>query len=97
IDLRFAANVDPAELAQALAGLDPARTLVVVVSKTFTTLETLTNAEAARAWLRAAMGEPGDAHLVAVSAAPEVARKFGVPEGQVFGFGEWVGGRYSVW
>jgi len=97
IDLRFAANVDPAELAFALAGLDPATTLVMVVSKTFTTLETLANAEAARAWLRAAVGEAGDAHLVAVSAAPAVARAFGVPDDQVFGFGEWVGGRYSVW
>jgi glucose-6-phosphate isomerase len=97
IELRFAANVDPSELALALAGLDPARTLVVVVSKTFTTLETLANAEGARAWLRAALGPAGDSHLVAVSAAPDVARAFGVPEGQVFGFGEWVGGRYSVW
>jgi glucose-6-phosphate isomerase len=97
IDLRFAANVDPAELALALAGLDPARTLVVIVSKTFTTLETLANAESARSWLRAALGEAGDTHLVAVSAAPSVARAFGVPEAQVFGFGEWVGGRYSVW
>jgi glucose-6-phosphate isomerase len=97
IALRFAANVDPAELAQALAGLDPAQTLVVVVSKTFTTLETIANAEAARAWLRSALGEPGDAHMVAVSAAPDAASRFGVPEGQVFGFGDWVGGRYSVW
>ncbi|MDB5417213.1 MAG: pgi, partial [Phenylobacterium sp.] len=64
IELRFAANVDPAELAQALSGLDPAETLVVVVSKTFTTLETLTNAETARAWLRAALGPAADAQLV---------------------------------
>ncbi|HEY3695538.1 glucose-6-phosphate isomerase [Phenylobacterium sp.] len=97
IELRFAANVDPSELAAALVGLDPARTLVVVVSKTFTTLETLANAEAARAWLRAGLGKAGDAHLAAVSAAPQVARAFGVPADQVFGFGEWVGGRYSVW
>jgi glucose-6-phosphate isomerase len=97
LEVRFAANVDPSELAAALTGLDPARTLVVVVSKTFTTLETLANAEAARAWLRAALGEAGDAHLAAVSAAPELARGFGVPAAQVFGFGDWVGGRYSVW
>ncbi len=97
IDLRFAANVDPAEIAQALTGLDPAQTLVVVVSKTFTTQETMTNAQTARAWLRAALGDRADAHLVAVSAAPDVAQGFGVPPDQVFGFGEWVGGRYSVW
>ncbi|THD77936.1 MAG: glucose-6-phosphate isomerase [Phenylobacterium sp.] len=97
IELRFAANVDPAELAQALTGLDPAETLVVVVSKTFTTLETLTNAEVARAWLRAALGSAADAQLVAVSAAPDKAQAFGVPPDQVFAFWDWVGGRYSLW
>ncbi|HEX7886605.1 MAG TPA: glucose-6-phosphate isomerase [Phenylobacterium sp.] len=97
IELRFVANVDPAELAQALTGLDPAETMVVTVSKTFTTLETLTNAEAARAWLRASLGQASDAHLVAVSAAPDKAQAFGVPADQVFGFWDWVGGRYSIW
>ena len=97
IDIRFVANVDPAELAQALTGLDPAETMVVTVSKTFTTVETLTNAEAARAWLRAALGAASDAHLVAVSAAPDKAQAFGVPADQVFGFWDWVGGRYSIW
>ena len=97
IDLRFVANVDPAELALALTGLDPAETLVVTVSKTFTTQETLTNAHAARAWLRASLGPASDAHLVAVSAAPDKAQAFGVPVDQVFGFWDWVGGRYSIW
>ena len=97
LDLRFVANVDPAELALALAGLDPAETLVVVVSKTFTTLETIANAQDARAWLRAALGEASDGHLVAVSAAPDVACAFGVPRDQVFAFWDWVGGRYSLW
>ncbi|HEY9216889.1 MAG TPA: glucose-6-phosphate isomerase, partial [Phenylobacterium sp.] len=97
IELRFAANVDPAELAFALDGLDPAETLVVVVSKTFTTQETLANAETARGWLRAALGAGADAHLIAVTAAPAKAEEFGVPERQVFGFWDWVGGRYSVW
>jgi glucose-6-phosphate isomerase len=97
IELRFVANVDPAELAFALAGLDPAQTLVVVVSKTFTTQETMTNAEAARAWLRATLGPAGDAQMVAVSAAPQIAQAFGVPANHVFGFRDWVGGRYSVW
>ncbi len=97
IELRFAANVDPSEMALALAGLDPAETLVVVVSKTFTTQETLANAQVARTWLRAALGPGGDAQLVAVSAAPQVAQAFGVPPEQVFAFWDWVGGRYSIW
>ncbi len=97
IDLRFVANVDGADIAAALSGLDPARTLVVVVSKTFTTQETMANAEAARAWLRGALGAGADAHLVAVSAAPAEAAAFGVEADRVFGFRDWVGGRYSVW
>jgi len=97
LDLRFAANVDPAELAQALTGLDPAETLLVIVSKTFTTLETLANAEAARAWLRAKLGAGADAHLAAVSAAPQKAQAFGVAPDRVFAFWDWVGGRYSLW
>jgi glucose-6-phosphate isomerase len=97
IEVRFVANVDPADMAAALTGLDPAETLVVVVSKTFTTQETMTNAQTARAWLRAALGPAADAQLVAVSAAPDVAQAFGVPADQVFGFRDWVGGRYSVW
>ncbi|THD60436.1 glucose-6-phosphate isomerase [Phenylobacterium sp.] len=97
IEVRYVANVDPADLAFALHGLDPAETLVVVVSKTFTTQETMTNAKAARDWLRAALGPAGDAHLVAVSAALKETAAFGVPDEHVFGFGDWVGGRYSVW
>jgi glucose-6-phosphate isomerase len=69
----------------------------VVVSKTFTTQETMTNAMAARDWLRAALGKAADSHLVAVSAALKETAAFGVPDDQVFGFGDWVGGRYSVW
>ena len=97
IELRFVANVDPAELAQAITGLDPAETLVVVVSKTFTTLETLANAEVARAWLRAALGPAADSHFAAVSAAPDRAQGFGVAPDRVFAFWDWVGGRYSLW
>ena len=97
IVLRFVANVDPSELAFALTGLDPAETLVIVVSKSFTTQETLTNALAARAWLRGALGKAGDCQLVAVSAAPNLAEAFGVPADQVFAFWDWVGGRYSLW
>ena len=98
IALRFAANVDPAEMAMALAGLDPATTLVVAVSKTFTTQETLANAVVARDWLRAALGDEGaKAHFAAVSAAPDKAEAFGVEPDRVFAFWDWVGGRFSVW
>lgn len=96
IDLRFAANIDGSDLSEALNGLDPARTLVIVVSKTFTTLETLANAEQAKAWLAAGVGADGlGAHLIGVSAAPERAKAFGC--GQVLGFADWVGGRFSLW
>ena len=95
LELRFAANVDPSEIAQALEGLDPASTLVVAVSKTFTTQETLANAEAARGWLRERLGPGASRHMVAVSANPQKAEAFGVRE--VFAFRDWVGGRYSLW
>ncbi|MGA0602897.1 glucose-6-phosphate isomerase [Caulobacter sp. KR2-114] len=98
ITLRFAANVDGAEIAAATAGLDPAQTLVIAVSKTFTTLETLANAEAARDWLEAALGKDGATqHFAAVSANVKGAAAFGVPQDRVFPFWDWVGGRYSVW
>ncbi len=98
IDLRFAANVDGAEITAALHGLDPATTLIIAVSKTFTTQETLANAEVARGWLRAALGDEGArAHFAAVSAAPDKAVAFGVNPERVFAFWDWVGGRFSVW
>jgi glucose-6-phosphate isomerase len=98
IGLRFAANVDGAEIAAALHGLNPATTLVICVSKTFTTPETLANATVARDWLRAALGEAGARkHFAAVTAAPERADAFGVDRERIFGFWDWVGGRFSVW
>ena len=97
IEVRFAANVDPAEITFALSDLDPAETLVIVVSKTFTTQETMTNAATAKAWLWGALGEAASKHLADVSTALEETRAFGVPDDQVFGFRDWVGGRYSVW
>ncbi len=98
IDLRFVANVDGAEIVQALTGLDPETTLVIAVSKTFTTLETLANAEAARDWLRAGLGDDGARqHFAAVSAAPDRAVAFGVNPDRVFAFWDWVGGRFSIW
>lgn len=96
IDLRFVANIDPRDMAEALTGLDPETTLVVVVSKTFTTQETLANAEAAKAWLAASLPAEGmTKHFIGVTAAPEKAAAFGC--GRTFGFRDWVGGRYSLW
>ena len=87
LDVRFAANVDPKDLGRALEGAEPASTLFVVVSKTFTTQETMANAAAAKAW--------GGRHFIAVSSNVEEARKFGAME--VLPMWDWVGGRYSVW
>jgi glucose-6-phosphate isomerase len=96
IDLRFVANIDPREMGEALAGLDPDTTLVVVVSKTFTTQETLANAELAKAWLAESLSPKRMAHhLVGVTAAPDKAEAWGC--GRTFGFRDWVGGRYSLW
>ncbi|WP_312146737.1 glucose-6-phosphate isomerase [Brevundimonas sp.] len=96
IELRFVSNIDPRDMAEALTGLDPETTLVIVVSKTFTTQETLANAEAAKAWLAQGLpDERRDRHFIGVTAAPEKARAFGCA--RVFGFSDWVGGRYSLW
>jgi glucose-6-phosphate isomerase len=98
IDLRFVANVDGSDIAAALEGLDPAQTLVIAVSKTFTTEETMANALAARQWLAASLGDDrAGSHFAAVSAAPEKCVAFGVAPERVFAFWDWVGGRYSVW
>ena len=99
LDVRFVSNVDPADLAAALSDLDANETLIIICSKTFTTLETLTNARAARDWLVAATGteEAVAAQMVAVSTAEAEVREFGIdPETGMFGFWDWVGGRYSV-
>ncbi|HSJ93799.1 MAG TPA: glucose-6-phosphate isomerase [Gaiellaceae bacterium] len=96
LELRFVANVDPADLARAARGLEPEETLVVVVSKTMTTLETIRNAEAARAWLATAVGDDVAAHFVAVTASPEAAAALGIPPGHVFRMWDWVGGRTSL-
>jgi glucose-6-phosphate isomerase len=95
--VRFVSNVDPADFTEATHDLDPAETLFVVASKTFTTLETLTNARQARAWTLAALAQDAAIarHFVAVSAnAAEVAR-FGIDPANMFEFWDWVGGRYS--
>ena len=96
---RFVSNVDGTDFAEAVRDLDPAETLFVVASKTFTTLETMTNAHTARAWSVDGLG--GDAasvakHFVAVSTNAEEVAKFGIDTANMFGFWDWVGGRYSM-
>jgi glucose-6-phosphate isomerase len=94
----FVSNVDGADIADTLRGLDPARTLFIVSSKTFTTQETMTNARTARAWLVHALGEGAVAdHFAAVSTRLDKVAEFGVEASRVFGFWDWVGGRYSIW
>jgi glucose-6-phosphate isomerase len=94
----FVSNVDGADIAQVLQPLDPAKTLVIVSSKTFLTLETLTNAHAARTWLVDALGEAAVAdHFVAVSTNRTAVVEFGCDPAFMFEFWDWVGGRYSIW
>lgn len=96
--IHFVSNVDGAHIADTIAGLDPARTLVLVASKTFTTVETMTNAHTARDWIAAAVGETElGRHFAAMSTASERMAEFGILEDRRFGFGDWVGGRYSLW
>jgi glucose-6-phosphate isomerase len=94
---RFVSNVDGADIAEATRDLDPAETLFIVCSKTFTTIETLTNARTARAWLLDALGDPAavSRHFVAVSTNAEKVAAFGIDPANMFGFWDWVGGRYS--
>jgi len=97
ISARFVSNVDPADLVAKLDGLEPATTLFIVASKTFSTLETLTNATAARRWLTDALGDSAVAkHFVAVSTNKKLVDDFGINTDNMFGFWDWVGGRYSV-
>ena len=97
ISARFVSNVDPADLVAKLDGLDPATTLFIVASKTFSTLETLTNATAARRWLTETLGDAAvSKHFVAVSTNKKLVDDFGINTDNMFGFWDWVGGRYSV-
>ena len=109
IECRFVSNIDPTDVYEKTVDLDPATTLFIVASKTFTTLETITNANMARAWLLDALVEAGaidgsdasrtDAiakHFVAVSTALDRVAEFGIDPANAFGFWDWVGGRYSV-
>src|SRR5437773_1327426 len=95
----FVSNVDGTDFAEAVLDLDPAETLVIVASKTFTTLETMTNAQSARAWLLEAFGGDVKAvarHFVAVSTNADEVARFGIDTANMFGFWDWVGGRYSM-
>ncbi len=109
IDCRYVSNIDPNDMAEKVKGLDPETTLVIIVSKTFTTLETITNAREAKTWLLKSLCEAGaidgsagqdaDAirhHFVAVSTALDLVEEFGIDPENAFGFWNWVGGRYSV-
>jgi glucose-6-phosphate isomerase len=95
---RFVSNVDGTDFAEATQDLDPAETLFIVSSKTFTTLETMTNAHTARAWSLRALGDEKSVakHFVAVSTNGEAVAKFGIDQANMFGFWDWVGGRYSM-
>jgi glucose-6-phosphate isomerase len=98
LGVHFVSNVDGAHLADTLKGLDAARTLIIVSSKTFTTLETMMNARSARAWIAAKLGEGAvAAQFAAVSTNLSETAKFGIASARVFRFWDWVGGRYSVW
>ena len=109
IDCRYVSNIDPNDMAEKVKVLDPETTLVIIVSKTFTTLETLTNAREAKAWLLETLRAQGAidgsaeqdaeairAHFVAVSTALDLVADFGIDPENAFGFWSWVGGRYSV-
>ena len=109
IDCRYVSNIDPNDMAEKVKGLDPETTLVIIVSKTFTTLETLTNAREAKAWLLETLRAQGaidgsaekdaeaiEKHFVAVSTALDLVADFGIDPENAFGFWSWVGGRYSV-
>jgi glucose-6-phosphate isomerase len=99
LTFRFVSNVDGTDFAEAVLGLDPQETLFIISSKTFTTLETMTNANTARAWLLAGLGMDESSvskHFVAISTNAEAVQKFGIDTANMFGFWDWVGGRYSM-
>ena len=96
--VHYVSNVDGAHIADTLKDLDPATTLILVASKTFTTIETMTNAQTARKWITDTLGEEAvAAHFAAISTALDKVAAFGIAEDRIFGFWDWVGGRYSIW
>ena len=96
--LHYVSNVDGAHIADTLKVLKPETTLFLIASKTFTTIETMTNAKTARRWIADALGEKQvGAHFAAISTAIDKVKAFGISEDRIFGFWDWVGGRYSIW
>jgi glucose-6-phosphate isomerase len=95
--VHFMSNVDGAHVEAILSGLDPQTTLAIVVSKTFTTQETLTNARTVRTWLENTVGNGSGKHFAAVTANVNAAHGFGIEDERIFEFWDWVGGRYSMW
>ncbi len=95
--LHFVSNVDGAHIVDTLTPLNPATTLIIVASKTFTTAETMLNFSTALAWLKTELGEQAGQHVAAVSTNLAATRTYGIDDARVFGFWDWVGGRYSVW
>ncbi|MGR3490878.1 MAG: glucose-6-phosphate isomerase, partial [Shimia sp.] len=94
--VHFVSNIDGAHIADTLDGLDPATTLVIIASKTFTTIETMTNAKTAWDWMAGTVKTPG-AQFAALSSAEDRTAEWGIAPARVFGFEDWVGGRYSLW
>ncbi|ACN16241.1 Pgi [Desulforapulum autotrophicum HRM2] len=99
LNVHFVSNVDGTHIVETLKGLDPATTLFIIASKTFTTQETMTNAASARQWFLEGAGDPGHVaqHFVAISTNAAAVEAFGIDRDNMFGFWDWVGGRYSLW
>ena len=97
-NVHFVSNIDSSHITDVLADLNPKRTLILIASKTFTTIETMTNAKTALSWMKEAVGEQNvSEHFAAVSTALEKSYDFGIKDNRVFGYWDWVGGRYSIW
>lgn len=96
--LHFVSNIDSSHISDTLKDLNPSTTLIIVASKTFTTIETMTNAKSAKKWMENKLGvENSNKHFAALSTALEKTKAFGIDDDRVFGFWDWVGGRYSIW
>lgn len=96
--LHFVSNIDSSHITDVLSTLDPSKTLILIASKTFTTIETMTNAKTAMKWMSNTIGiENAGKHFAAISTALEKTKEFGISEDRVFGYWDWVGGRYSIW
>ena len=96
--VHFVSNIDPSHLYDVISTLDPKKTLILIASKTFTTIETMTNAKSAFKWMSETVGEENARkHFVAISTALDKTKEFGISDERVFGYWDWVGGRYSIW